>query len=155
MLKQTLVILAISCSFSISAQSRIRDLGLEIGVLKPGPNNAITDVAGVQVGHYTLIEGDSIRTGTTAILPHSGNIFQEKVPAAIYVGNGFGKLAGSTQVKELGNLETPIVLTNTLSVSTAVNALIGYTLDLPENESIRSVNAVVGETNDGYLNDFG
>ncbi|RNC92167.1 MAG: S58 family peptidase [Allomuricauda sp.] len=154
MLKQTLVILAISCSFSISAQSRIRDLGLEIGVLKPGPNNAITDVAGVQVGHYTLIEGDSIRTGTTAILPHSGNIFQEKVPAAIYVGNGFGKLAGSTQVKELGNLETPIVLTNTLSVSTAVNALIGYTLDLPENESIRSVNAVVGETNDGYLNDI-
>ena len=154
MLKQTLVILAISCSFSISAQSRIRDLGLEIGVLKPGPNNAITDVAGVQVGHYTLIEGDSIRTGTTAILPHSGNIFQEKVPAAIYVGNGFGKLAGSTQVKELGNLETPIVLTNTLSVPTAVNALIGYTLDLPENESIRSVNAVVGETNDGYLNDI-
>lgn len=136
------------------AQNRLRDHGVEIGVLKPGALNAITDVPGVQVGHTTRIEGNDIRTGVTAILPHSGNIFQEKVPAAIYVGNGFGKLAGYTQVKELGNLETPIVLTNTLSVPTAVNAVIGYTLNQSGNENVRSVNAVVGETNDGYLNDI-
>nr|WP_297786539.1 P1 family peptidase [uncultured Allomuricauda sp.] len=136
------------------AQNRLRDHGVEIGVLHPGTLNAITDVPGVKVGHYTLNKGADIRTGVTAILPHSGNIFQEKVPAAIYVGNGFGKLAGYTQVKELGNLETPIILTNTLSVPTAMNALIGYTLNQPENENVRSVNAVVGETNDGYLNDI-
>lgn len=136
------------------AQNRLREHGVEIGVLKPGALNAITDVPGVQVGHTTRIEGNDIRTGVTAILPHSGNIFQEKVPAAIYVGNGFGKLAGYTQVKELGNLETPIILTNTLSVPTAMNAVIGYTLNQPENEDVRSVNAVVGETNDGYLNDI-
>ncbi|WP_239057357.1 P1 family peptidase [Muricauda sp. TY007] len=136
------------------SQNRLRDHGVEIGVLKPGALNAITDVPGVQVGHSTLIEGDNIRTGVTAILPHSKNIFQEKVPAAIYVGNGFGKLAGYTQVKELGNLETPIILTNTLSVPTAMNAVIGYTLNQPENDDVRSVNAVVGETNDGYLNDI-
>lgn len=135
-------------------QKRVRDYGIEIGVLKPGQLNAITDVTGVQVGHTTLIKGDSIRTGVTAILPHQGNIFQEKVPAAIYIGNGFGKLAGYTQVKELGNVETPIVLTNTLNVATAVDAVIGYTLNLPENKNVRSVNAVVGETNDGYLNDI-
>ncbi|AEM70451.1 peptidase S58 DmpA [Allomuricauda ruestringensis DSM 13258] len=138
----------------VLSQNRLRDHGVEIGVLKPGALNAITDVPGVQVGHSTLIEGDNVRTGVTAILPHSGNIFQEKVPAAIYVGNGFGKLAGYTQVKELGNLETPILLTNTLSVPTAMNAVIGYTLNQPENEDVRSVNAVVGETNDGYLNDI-
>jgi D-aminopeptidase len=149
----TLLLLAVL--FSISAQqSRLRDHGIEIGVLKPGPLNAITDVPGVQVGHSTLKKGDSVRTGVTAILPHSGNIFQQKVPAAIYLGNGFGKLAGYSQVKELGNLETPIVLTNTLGVATAVNALVGYTLFLPGNETVRSVNAVVGETNDGYLNDI-
>ena len=136
------------------SQSRLRDHDIEIGVLQPGTFNAITDVPGVQVGHFTLIEGDDIRTGVTSILPHSGNIFQEKVPAAIYVGNGFGKLAGYTQVKELGNLETPIILTNTLSVPTAMNALIGYTLNQAENKNVRSVNAVVGETNDGYLNDI-
>lgn len=135
-------------------QKRLRDYGVEIGVLKPGKLNAITDVPGVQVGHTTINEGDAIRTGVTAILPHNGNIFQQKVPAAIYIGNGFGKLAGYTQVKELGNLETPIILTNTLSVATAINALVGYTLDLPGNENVRSVNAVVGETNDGYLNDI-
>src|SRR6056297_4179367 len=146
--------------FSIVSQSnaqkqqRVRDYGMEIGVLKPGTSNAITDVPGVQVGHATLIEGDHMRTGVTAILPHEGNIFQEKVPAAIYIGNGFGKLAGYTQVKELGNLETPILLTNTLSVPTAMNAVIGYTLNQPENEDVRSINAVVGETNDGYLNDI-
>lgn len=136
------------------SQNRLRDHGVQIGVLQPGQFNAITDVPGVQVGHSTLIEDDNIRTGVTSILPHSGNIFQEKVPAAIYVGNGFGKLAGYTQVKELGNLETPIILTNTLSVPTAANALIGYTLNQPENQNVRSVNAVVGETNDGYLNDI-
>ncbi len=136
------------------AQNRLRDHGVEIGVLQPGQFNAITDVPGVQVGHTTIIQGSDIKTGVTSILPHSGNIFQEKVPAAIYVGNGFGKLAGYTQVKELGNLETPIILTNTLSVPAAVNALISYTLNQPENENVRSVNAVVGETNDGYLNDI-
>lgn len=136
------------------SQNKLRDHGVEIGVLQPGTYNAITDVPGVQVGHSTIVSGENIRTGVTAILPHSGNIFQEKVPAAIYVGNGFGKLAGYTQVKELGNLETPIILTNTLSVPTAVNAVIGYTLSQPGNENVRSVNAVVGETNDGYLNDI-
>ncbi|MDH3699601.1 MAG: P1 family peptidase [Flavobacteriaceae bacterium] len=135
-------------------EKRVRDHGIENGVLNPGPLNAITDVAGVSVGHTTLIKEDNIRTGVTAILPHSGNIFQEKVPAAIYLGNGFGKLAGYSQVKELGNIETPIVLTNTLSVPTASNALISYTLSQEENLDVRSVNAVVGETNDGYLNDI-
>lgn len=132
----------------------IRDYGIEIGVLKPGEHNAITDVGMVSVGNTTLIEGDSIRTGVTAILPHPGNIFQDKVPAAIYVGNGFGKLAGSTQVEELGTLETPIILTNTLSVPTAADALIDATFLYPENNGVRSVNPVVGETNDGYLNDI-
>ncbi len=139
---------------SQSPRGRLRDFGIAPGVLPPGPLNAITDVAGVRVGHVTLIEGDSIRTGVTAILPHGGNIFQQKVPAAIYVGNGFGKLAGYTQVRELGTIETPIVLTNTLSVPVAVKALIDYTLSLPGNEDVRSVNAVVGETNDGRLNDI-
>lgn len=136
------------------SQKRPRDLGINIGVLTPGTDNAITDVSGVQVGHFTLIEGDHIRTGATAILPYAGNIFQQKAPAGIFLGNGFGKLAGYTQVKELGNLETPIVLTNTLSVPTAMDALIDYTLGLPGNENVRSVNALVGETNDGGLNDI-
>ncbi|MCX2718676.1 DmpA family aminopeptidase [Lentiprolixibacter aurantiacus] len=142
-------------TWEINAQNpRARDYKIEIGVLRTGPLNGITDVPGVLVGHTTLIKDQHIRTGATAILPHSGNIFQEKVPAAIYVGNGFGKLAGSTQVEELGVLETPIVLTNTLSVPTAMNALISYTLELPGNEKVRSVNALVGETNDGFLNDI-
>ena len=127
---------------------------MPIGTLPTGAHNAITDVPGVQVGHKTLLKGDSVRTGVTAILPYAGNIFQQKVPAAIYVGNGFGKLAGYTQVEELGTLETPIILTNTLNVATAIRALINYTLDQPGNEAVRSVNAVVGETNDGYLNDI-
>ena len=135
-------------------QKRARDYGVVIGILPTGKHNAITDVEGVRVGHTTLVVGDSIRTGVTAIVPHGGNIFKEKVPAAIYVGNGFGKLAGYTQVRELGNIETPVVLTNTLSVATAVDALIGYTLAQPGNEQVRSVNSVVGETNDGYLNDI-
>lgn len=143
------------CSFTIHGQSkRLRDHGIEIGILKPGPLNAITDVAGVRVGHTTLMEGDNVRTGVTAILPHGGNLFQQKVPAAIYIGNGFGKLAGYSQVKELGNIETPIVLTNTLSVPTASNALISYTLAQDGNTGVRSVNPVVGETNDGWLNDI-
>lgn len=135
-------------------QNRARDYGIKIGVLSVGTHNAITDVVGVQVGHQTLISANHIRTGVTAILPHSENIFQQKVPAAIYVGNGFGKLAGTTQVQELGNIETPIILTNTLSVGTAMNAVVGYTLQQPGNETVQSVNAVVGETNDGYLNDI-
>lgn len=138
----------------VQAQQGIRDLGAEIGVLPVGKLNAITDVKNVKVGHQTLVEEDDIRTGVTAILPHTGNIFQQKVPAAIYIGNGFGKLAGYSQVEELGNIETPIVLTNTLSVPTAVNALMKYTLNLKDNGSVRSVNPVVGETNDGYLNDI-
>ncbi|RMH84189.1 MAG: S58 family peptidase [Calditrichaeota bacterium] len=127
---------------------------LKIGVLPPGPLNAITDVAGVQVGQVTLIEGQDCRTGVTAILPHPGNVFQEKVPAAIYVANGFGKLTGVTQVEELGTLETPIVLTNTLSVPVAARALIRFTLEQTGNEKVRSVNPVVGETNDGFLNNI-
>ncbi|MEA2599275.1 MAG: D-aminopeptidase [Acidobacteriota bacterium] len=133
---------------------RIRDLGAEPGILPPGPLDAITDVAGVRVGHQTLIRGESVRTGVTAILPHGGNLFQQKTPAAVYVGNGFGKAAGFLQVQELGNLETPIVLTNTLSVGTAVTAVVGWTLEQPGNQEVRSVNAVVGETNDGFLNDI-
>ncbi len=149
----TILLVAISIS-SLLAQKRVRDAGVKIGVLTPGKLNSITDVAGVKVGQVTLVEGNLVRTGVTAILPHEGNIFQDKVPAAIYVGNGFGKLAGSTQVMELGNLETPIVLTNTLNVATAVDAVVEYSLNQKGNENIQSVNAVVGETNDGYLNDI-
>ena len=138
----------------IAPHPRARDLGLHIGVMAPGPWNAITDVPGVKVGQTTLIQGDSIRTGVTAILPYDGNIFQQKVPAAVFVGNGFGKLAGSTQVQELGNLETPVVLTNTLGVGTAIEAVVQNTLRQKGNEDIQSVNAVVGETNDGWLNDI-
>jgi D-aminopeptidase len=127
---------------------------LKVGILQPGPLNAITDVAGVTVGQVTIIEGDRIRTGVTAILPHQGNVFQEKVPGAVFVGNAFGKLTGSTQVDELGNIETPILLTNTASVPQVADAVIRYILALPGNEDVRSVNPVVGETNDGYLNDI-
>ncbi len=147
-----LIIAFFACSQS-QAQ-RLRDYGVEIGILPTGKLNAIVDVPGVSVGHTTLIEGENVRTGVTAILPHQGNIFQQKVPAAIYIHNGFGKLAGISQVMELGNLETPIILTNTLSVPTAMNTVISYTLALPVNENVRSVNAVVGETNDGSLNDI-
>ena len=154
MYKLVLILIALSSVYSHAQQNRVRDYGIEIGVLKPGPRNAITDVAGVKVGHTTLITGDSIRTGVTAILPHGEHIFQQKVPAAIYIGNGFGKLAGYSQVKELGNIETPIILTNTLSVPKASDALITYTLNQEENKEVRSVNPVVGETNDGFLNDI-
>lgn len=139
---------------AFAQKARMRDFGIRTGVMKTGPLNAITDVKGVSVGHVTLIAGDSVRTGVTAIIPHPGNIFREKVPAAFWAGNGFGKLAGSTQIKELGNIETPVILTNTLSVAAGIEGLITYTLDQPGNGNIQSVNAVVGETNDGGLNDI-
>jgi D-aminopeptidase len=151
--RYTIFILVFS-TISLQAQKRAREMGIVIGVMVPGKLNAITDVAGVRVGHVTITAETSIRTGVTAIIPHDGNIFQDKVPAAIYVGNGFGKLAGSTQVTELGNLETPVILTNTLGVATAVDAVVEHTINQKGNEAVQSVNAVVGETNDGYLNDI-
>jgi D-aminopeptidase len=135
-------------------RGRARDFGVVTGILSPGPSNCITDVDGVRVGHVTLREGQHVRTGVTAIVPHPGNIYREKVPAAIHVGNGFGKLAGLSQVNELGELETPVVLTNTLAVGRAVEGVVRHTLDLPGNEDVYSVNAVVGETNDRWLNDI-
>ena len=133
---------------------RTSDLGLKVGILPTGPLDAITDVGGVAVGHTTIIYGDDVRTGVTAVVPHSGNLFREKVPGAIFVGNGYGKLAGSTQVEEIGNIETPILLTNTESVAQVADALTSYMLNLPGNNDVLSVNPVVGETNDGYLNDI-
>ena len=132
----------------------IRDMGRAPGVLPTGPLNAITDVAGVRVGQVTLNEGDSVRTGVTAILPHGGDLFRDKVPAGLKVANGYGKLAGATQIVELGEIESPIVLTNTLSVGAAMEGVVRWTLQQPDHEDIRSVNAVVGETNDGGLNDI-
>src|SRR5881296_2238282 len=139
---------------SQAPRPRARDVGIVVGVLPPGPLDAITDVDGVRVGHATVIRGDSINTGVTAILPHAGNVFREKVAAAIVVGNGFGKLAGSTQVNELGELESPIVLTCTLCVPRAADAVLTWLLSLPGNEDVRSANPVVGETNDGFLNNI-
>ena len=136
------------------ARPRARDVGIEVGVLKPGPLNAITDVAGVKVGQTTIIRGDNIRTGVTAILPHGGNLYQERVPAAVFLGNAYGKLAGSTQINEMGEIETPILLTATDSVFKVADALVTYMFDLPGNEKVISVNPVVGETNDGYLSDI-
>lgn len=133
---------------------RTRDLGVRPGIFSPGPLNAITDVGGVRVGHQTIWKGESVRTGVTAILPHGGDLFNEKTPAAVYTANGFGKAAGFLQVQELGNIETPIVLTNTLSIGRAVEAVVQWTLNQPGHENVRSVNAVVGETNDSYLNDI-
>ncbi len=133
---------------------RAREMGVAPGTLEPGPHNAITDVGGVSVGHTTIWEGDRFRTGVTAILPHDGNLFRAKVPAAIVVGNGFGKLAGLSQVQELGTLETPVLLTGTLSVPRVADALLTYMLDLSGNEDVRSINPVVGETNDGGLSDI-
>ena len=150
--------LALTGSLSAVAQDgakpRARDLGIAPGVFPPGVLNAITDVAGVRVGHVTLIEGAAVRTGVTAILPHQGNVFQDKVAGAVFVGNAFGKLAGSTQVEELGTIETPIVLTNTLAVGTAAEAVVAWTLEQPGNAEVRSVNPLVGETNDGGLDDI-
>lgn len=133
---------------------RASDLGLKVGVLPAGPLDAVTDVVGVKVGQTTIIRGDDIRTGVTAILPHSGNLYREKVPGAVFVGNAFGKLAGSSQVEELGEIETPVVLTSTVSVPRVADALITYMLKQPGNQDVLSVNPLVGETNDGYLNDI-
>src|ERR1700684_1109003 len=133
---------------------RVSDLGLKVGILPTGPLDAITDVVGVEVGLTPIVRGDNIRTGVTAVLPHSGNLYREKVPGAIFVGNGFGKLAGSTQVEEMGDIETPILLTSTTSGPRAADALISYMLAVPGNEDVLSINPVVGETNDGYLNDI-
>jgi len=156
---RTVLMMVCILMFSIhesQAQARpgLRSLGIKIGSMPPGALNAITDVAGVRVGHCTLVRGDSIRTGVTAVLPHPGNLFLEKVPAAVEVFNGFGKLAGSTQVNELGLLETPVLLTNTLSVPAAAQALIRHMLALPGMEEVYSINPLVAETNDHYLNDI-
>jgi D-aminopeptidase len=155
------VILVTASSMSVASQTsntaarpRARDLGLKIGVLPTGPLNGITDVTGVTVGHVTIVRGDNVRTGVTAVVPHGENLFQEKVPGAIFVGNGFGKLMGSTQVNELGEIETPILLTSTLAVPKTADFLLDYILGLPGNENVQSVNPVVAETNDGFLNDI-
>ena len=136
------------------SRPRLRDLGVQIGVLPPGPLNAITDVAGVKVGQTTLIRGDNIRTGVTAILPHAGNLYKERVPGAVFLGNAYGKLAGSTQVNEMGEIETPILLTATDSVPRVADAVISYIFNLKGNENVLSVNPLVGETNDGWLSDI-
>jgi len=149
-----LFIFVFAMNTSAQERKRARDLGIDVGILSTGKWNAITDVEGVKVGHTTLIEGDTVRTGVTVILPHGGNIFTEKVPAAVYIGNAFGKAMGFTQIEELGNIETPIALTNTLNTSLVANALLNYVLGLPENRRVGSVNPVVGETNDGGLNDI-
>jgi D-aminopeptidase len=149
-----LMTLASNADAQQPARLRARDLGLKIGILPTGPLNAITDVPGVNVGQTTIISGENVRTGVTAILPHSGNLFQEKVPGAVYVGNGFGKLAGSTQVNELGEIETPILLTSTLAVPKTADFLLDYMLALPGNENVQSINPLVAETNDGFLNDI-
>ena len=145
---------ALMIADAAGASDIARRSGVAIGVLSPGPRNAITDVPGVRVGQVTLERGTNVHTGVTAILPHGGTLFQDKVPAGIVVANGFGKFAGSTQVEELGEIETPILLTNTLSVAEAMAASVEWTLAQPGNAEVRSVNAVVGETNDGMLNDI-
>jgi D-aminopeptidase len=149
-----LIALPLSLYAQEPARPRASDIGLKVGSLPPGPLNAITDVAGVRVGHTTLIRGDSVRTGVTVVLPPGENVFREKVPGAVYVGNAFGKLLGSTQIEELGEIETPIALTSTLNVPRVADALIDYILSLPGNEQVRSINPLVAETNDGYLNDI-
>ena len=150
-----LIMLSLSGSFAnMQNRPRARELGVTVGILPTGTLNAITDVDGVLVGHTTIVRGENIRTGVTAILPHGGNIFREKVPGAVFVGNGFGKLAGSTQVNELGEIETPILLTSTLSVPRVADFLLDYMLSVPGNEDVLSINPLVGETNDGYLNDI-
>lgn len=153
-LAASLAAMAMTARADAGDRARAREAGVRIGILEPGPLNTITDVTGVTVGHVTIIEGQSIRTGVTAVLPHGGNLFQDKLPAGFAVANGFGKFMGSTQVEELGEIETPILLTNTLSVPEAAAAAIEWTLGQLGNEEVHSVNAVVGETNDGRLNDI-
>lgn len=143
-----------TASPSLQERPRPREAGIRIGEFEPGPANAITDVAGVRVGHATLVVGDSIRTGVTAVVPHGGNLYREPVRAAIVVGNGYGKLLGVSQVQELGVIETPILLTGTLSVWKAADALVDTLLRTEGNQQVRSINPVVGETNDGYLSDI-
>ena len=150
----SLAVCVAAATMTAQTRPRARDLGIAPGAGTPGTLNAITDVPGVRVGHTTVTTGADVRTGVTAILPHRGNLFREKVAGAVFVGNAFGKLAGSTQVQELGTIESPILLTNTLSVGTALEATVRWTLTQPGNESVRSVNALVGETNDGGLNDI-
>src|SRR3989475_3590421 len=163
MKRRSLSSLAILCSLILqfvmvqgqeTKRPRAREVGIVVGVLPTGALNSITDVGGVAVGHTTLIRGDNVRTGVTAILPHKGNLFREKVPGAVFIGNAFGKLAGSTQVNELGEIETPIMLTSTLNVPRVADALIDYMLALSGTEDVQSINPLVGETNDGYLNDI-
>ena len=156
-MRHALVLVLLLAPAAIGADAvrpRIREAGITVGILPPGPLNAITDVAGVRVGQTTLIRGENVRTGVTVILPHGGNLFREKVPAAVFAGNAFGKLMGSTQIEELGELESPIALTSTLNVARVADALIDHMLALPGNEDVRSINVVVGETNDGRLNDI-
>ena len=148
------LVMSVGIDGQTAARPRAREVGVVPGILTPGPLNAITDVDGVRVGHTTIIRGENVRTGVTAVLPHGGNLFQEKVPGAIFVLNGFGKLMGSTQVEELGEIESPILLTNTLNVGRVADAAIDFMLALPGNETVRSINIVVGETNDGALNDI-
>ncbi|MBN8847075.1 MAG: aminopeptidase [Sphingomonas sp. 67-36] len=150
----TIATVLMTAATAASAAPRTRDLGVRIGILQPGPLNAITDVAGVKVGQVTIVRGDHVHTGVTAVLPHGGNLFQDKVPAGFFVANAFGKFIGSTQIEELGEIETPILLTNTLNVAEGAAAAVEWTLAQPGNEQVRSVNAVVGETNDGFLNDI-
>ncbi|HEY0156777.1 MAG TPA: P1 family peptidase [Thermoanaerobaculia bacterium] len=147
-------VLLLATALAAAERPRIREAGIAVGILPPGPLNAITDVAGVRVGHTSVIRGENVRTGVTVILPHGGNLFREKVPAAVFVGNGFGKLMGSTQIEELGELESPIALTSTLNVPRVADALLDHMLALPGNEDVRSINVAVGETNDGRLNDI-
>ena len=158
MLRLTLLSVCVLLSVSAFGQNatspRAREAGVQVGVMPPGQLNAITDVNGVLVGQTTIVRGDNVRTGVTAILPHAGNLFRDKVPGAVFVGNAFGKLAGSTQVNELGEIETPILLTSTLSVPRVSDYLIDYMLALPGNDDVQSINPLVGETNDGYLNDI-
>ena len=149
-----LLLIAVCSVGENPTRPRAREAGVQVGVIPPGPLNAITDVAGVLVGQTTVTSGENVRTGVTAILPDNGNLFREKVPGAVFVGNAFGKLAGSTQLNELGEIETPILLTSTLSVPRVADAVIDYMLALPGNENVQSINSLVGETNDGYLNDI-
>src|SRR5258707_10779701 len=145
---------ALPAQVGASARPRAREAGVVVGILPTGPHNMISDVDGVMVGHTSVIRGDNVRTGVHVMLPHSGNLYRDKVPGAVFVGNAFGKLAGSTQVEELGEIETPIALTSTLNVPRVADAIIDYMLALPGNEQVRSINPLVGETNDGYLNDI-
>ena len=154
MVKRILFLAVLALSIIAEPRPRARDIGVAPGILPAGALNAITDVGGVRVGHATLIRGENVRTGVTVILPHGGNLFRDKVPGAVFVGNGFGKLMGSTQIRELGEIESPIALTSTLNVPRVADALIDWMLALPGNEDVRSINVVVGETNDGQLNDI-